>query len=200
MPASGLTCGMSDEIEVRLATAADAPVLARHRAEMFRDMGELLDDQYGALLAAAERDLAAWLAMGDYVSFVASPRDRPGEIVAGAGIQIRKLLPRPFPGGAGIRLGPEAIVLNVFTERPWRRRGVAERLMQHLIDWVRTHGIARLVLHASPDGRRLYERLGFEPTNEMRYTGELPGTPQGPGPTSSRVATSAAARARDLRP
>jgi GNAT superfamily N-acetyltransferase len=167
---------MSDEIDVRLATAADAPLLARHRAEMFRDVGELQDDQYGTLLAAAERDLVAWLESGDYVSFVASPNDRPGEIVAGAVIQIRKLLPRPLPGGAGIRLGPEAIVLNVFTERAWRRRGIAERLMQHVIDWSRSHGIARLVLHASPDGRPLYERTGFEPTNETRYTGELPGT------------------------
>ena len=66
--------------------------------------------------------------------------------------------------------------MNVFTERAWRRRGIAEQLMQHVIDWSRSHGIARLVLHASPDGRSLYERLGFEPTNEMRYTGELPGT------------------------
>lgn len=167
---------MSDEIAVRLATAADAPVLARHRAEMFRDMGELQDDHYSTLVAAAEGDLAAWLASGDYVSFVASPSDRPGEIVAGAGIQIRKLLPRPLPGGNGVLLGPEAIVVNVFTERAWRRRGIADQLMQHLIDWARSHGIARLVLHASPDGRPLYERLGFEPTNEMRYTGELPGT------------------------
>lgn len=38
---------------------------------------------------------------------------------------------------------------------------------------------ARLVLHASPDARPLYERLGFEPTNEMRFTGELPGTAYG---------------------
>ena len=167
---------MSDAIDVRLATAADAPVLARHRAEMFHDMGELQDDQCGMLAAAAERDLAAWLESGDYVSFVASPSDRPGEIVAGAGIQIRKLLPRPLPGGNGIRLGPEAIVLNVFTERAWRRRGIADLLMQHVIEWCRSHGIARLVLHASPDGRPLYERLGFEPTNEMHYTGELPGT------------------------
>ena len=48
---------MSDAIAVRLATAADTPVLARHRAEMFRDMGELHDDHYGALMAATERDL-----------------------------------------------------------------------------------------------------------------------------------------------
>lgn len=167
---------MSHAIDVRLAIAAEAPVLARHRAEMFRDMGELQDDQYGTLMTAAERDLAAWLAKGDYVSFVASPSERPGEIVAGAGIQIRYLLPRPLPGGHGVLLGPEAIVVNVFTERAWRRRGIADQLMQHVIDWCRSHGIARLVLHASPDGRPLYERLGFESTNEMCYTGELPGT------------------------
>jgi len=27
-----------------------------------------------------------------------------------------------------------------------------------------------VVLHASQDGRALYERLGFSPTNEMRLT------------------------------
>jgi GNAT superfamily N-acetyltransferase len=90
--------------------------------------------------------------------------------------EVRKLLPRPLPGAVGIRLGPEAIVVNVFTERGWRRRGIAERLITHVIDWARSHGIARLVLHASPEGRPLYERLGFEPTNEMRFMGELPGT------------------------
>jgi GNAT superfamily N-acetyltransferase len=167
---------MSDTIEVRLATTADAAVLARHRAEMFRDMGDLADDHYDAFRAAAHREIAAWLATGDYVSFVASPEGRPGEIVAGAGIQVRKLLPRPLPNHAGVLVGPEAIVLNVFTERAWRRRGIAELLMRHVIDWARTHGMARLVLHASPDGRSLYERLGFVPTNEMRYSGELPGT------------------------
>jgi hypothetical protein len=33
--------------------------------------------------------------------------------------------------------------------------------------------IVRLVLHASDEGRPLYESMGFEPTNEMRYTGTL---------------------------
>ena len=28
--------------------------------------------------------------------------------------------------------------------------------------------VRRIVLHASDHGRRLYERLGFVPTNEMR--------------------------------
>jgi len=31
----------------------------------------------------------------------------------------------------------------------------------------------RLVLHASTEGRALYEQLGFVATNEMRYEGDL---------------------------
>jgi len=67
-----------------------------------------------------------------------------------------------------LELGPEAIVLNVYVEPAWRRRGVADALMRAVLDGLAGRGIRRIVLHASDDGRRLYERLGFMPTNEMR--------------------------------
>ena len=44
-------------------------------------------------------------------------------------------------------------------------------LMQHIIDWSRTEKLDRLVLHASDDGRALYEKLGFVQTNEMKFVG-----------------------------
>jgi ribosomal protein S18 acetylase RimI-like enzyme len=50
----------------------------------------------------------------------------------------------------------------------WRRRGVAEALMRAILDTLAERGIRRVVLHASDDGRSLYQRLGFVPTNEMR--------------------------------
>jgi ribosomal protein S18 acetylase RimI-like enzyme len=53
-------------------------------------------------------------------------------------------------------------------ERTWRRRGIAEALMRTLLDDLAARRVCRIVLHASADGRRLYERLGFTPTNEMR--------------------------------
>jgi hypothetical protein len=37
--------------------------------------------------------------------------------------------------------------------------------------------VGRIVLHASEEGRRLYERLGFVPTNEMQL--RTPSTPLG---------------------
>ena len=45
--------------------------------------------------------------------------------------------------------------------------------MDEILGWAPGAGIVRLVLHASADGRPLYEALGFVPTNEMRYTGAL---------------------------
>jgi hypothetical protein len=39
-----------------------------------------------------------------------------------------------------------------------------------VLDALAARGIRRIVLHASEHGRRLYERLGFAQTNEMRFT------------------------------
>jgi GNAT superfamily N-acetyltransferase len=63
--------------------------------------------------------------------------------------------------------------VNVYTEQAWRRRGVARFLMEALMQWARDERLDSLILHASTDGRPLYEQLGFEPTNEMRYVSPL---------------------------
>lgn len=157
---------------VRRATAADAGALSRHRAEMFRDMGALSDDLYRTLVEASRTYFTQALAEGRYVGWVAELREPPGGIVAGAGLQLRELLPRPDAGGERLVRGPQGLILNVFTERAWRRRGIAAALMRELLRWCRENGIESLVLHASDDGRPLYEKLGFAATNEMRYRGD----------------------------
>ena len=153
-------------LSIRRATAADADVLARHRADMFRDMGQLTADLRDTLVEAARAYFVAAVPDGRYVAWLAEVE---GNIVAGAGLQLRELLPRPAPGGVRLVRGPQGLILNVFTEPGWRRRGVAAALMRELLRWCRANGIESLVLHASPDGRPLYEKLGFTPTNEMRY-------------------------------
>ena len=72
-----------------------------------------------------------------------------------------------------IAAGRHAIVLHVYTEPAWRRRGLGELVMLEVLAWARREQLDRLVLHASEAGRPLYERLGFVATNEMRFTGEL---------------------------
>ena len=157
-------------MRIRSATAADAPVLARHRADMFTEMGQLEPSLYDRLVAHATDYFVAGIPTGEYVGWVAMP---PGEdrIVAGAGVQIRPILPRPDKAGQRLLLGDQGLVLNVWTDRDWRRRGVARHLMEIVIAWAHERRVTNLVLHASNDGRALYEQLGFSGTNEMAHPG-----------------------------
>jgi ribosomal protein S18 acetylase RimI-like enzyme len=154
---------------VRKADTSDIDAIARHRAAMFRDMGQLAAHQEETLERATASYLRDALPRGDYLGWVAEPREQtPPSIIGGAGVQLRPILPRPRIGTDELELGPEAIVLNVYVEPDWRRCGVAKALMRALLDALGERDIRRVVLHASADGRRLYERLGFVPTNEMR--------------------------------
>jgi ribosomal protein S18 acetylase RimI-like enzyme len=107
---------------------------------------------------------------GEYLAWVAESVAAAPAIVGGAGVQLRSILPRPREGAVDLELGPEAMVLNVYVEPGWRKRGVGEALMRALLDDLARRKLRRVVLHASDEGRRLYERLGFVPTNEMRLS------------------------------
>jgi GNAT superfamily N-acetyltransferase len=165
---------MPDVFVVRTAAPSDAAIIARHRAEMFRDMGQLPSALYPELIEQTVAYLSAAIRSGEYLGWLVTAQDSP-DVFAGAGVQLRRILPRPLTedGQTRIAAGREAIVLNVFTERPWRRKGVARLLMQHVLDWASDSDIDRLVLHASNEGRVLYERLGFVPSGEMRYAKPL---------------------------
>jgi GNAT superfamily N-acetyltransferase len=45
-------------------------------------------------------------------------------------------------------------------------------LLQRIIEWARAERLDRLVLHASEEGRALYERFGFVTSNEMRLAAD----------------------------
>jgi ribosomal protein S18 acetylase RimI-like enzyme len=154
---------------IREAGVSDIPVMARHRSAMFRDMGQLPAERQHALEQATAVYLNTAIPQGEYLAWVAEDTGKAPATIGGAGVQLRPILPRPRPGTDDLELGPEAIVLNVYVEAEWRRRGVAEALMRTLLGSLAERGIRRIVLHASPDGRRLYERLGFAQTNEMRF-------------------------------
>ena len=167
---------MAEEFQLRRAWAADAGVIAQHRVRMFEDMGMVPASCFEELRRASEELLAEMIARGEYLGWLASPASDPTAVVAGAGVQLRQVLPHPArlaDGGYGVGCGRHAIVLNVYTEPGWRRQGIAALLMRQIIEWARQERLDRLVLHASDQGRPLYTRLGFVATNEMRFNGSL---------------------------
>jgi ribosomal protein S18 acetylase RimI-like enzyme len=156
---------------IRAATPADVSLIAGHRAAMFRDMGALAPDAEEQLIRATAGYLRGALPAGEYLGWIAESATSGSEPVGGAGVQLRPILPRPRPRDGGVELGPEALVLNVYVVPTWRRRGVGEALMRSLLETLAARNVRRIVLHAAADGRRLYERLGFVATNEMRFDG-----------------------------
>jgi Predicted acetyltransferase len=141
---------------------------------MFQDMGYVPDHLFESFREKSEPRLRQALESGEYKGWLVSPAHASGKIIAGAGVQLRQTLPTPVGESLEtIRIGDgrQGIILNVYTEPDWRRRGLARLLMETIIVWAREQKLDTLVLHASEDGRALYEELGFIQTNEMRLRG-----------------------------
>jgi len=167
---------MRPPFETRLVGVSDAARIASHRARMFQDMGLIPEPLFESYRAKCEIRIREMLETGEYVGWVASPNNAPDQIVGGAGVQLRRTLPHPVGkphGEITIADGRHAIIINVFTEPEWRRRGVARLLMNEIIAYARRDRLDRLVLHASEEGRALYDQMGFVLNNEMRFHGKL---------------------------
>jgi GNAT superfamily N-acetyltransferase len=61
-----------------------------------------------------------------------------------------------------------ARIHSVYIEPSFRRRGIGRRLTETMVTWCREQGFHWIYLHASEQGRPLYESLGFECSTEMR--------------------------------
>jgi len=161
---------VSNSFKIRRAAVRDADVIAWQRARMFQDMGDVSGDAFEILRTTARARLEQWIDSGDYIGWLATPVDEPETIVAGAGVQLQPILPRPFDVST-IGEGQQGTIVNVFTEPQGRRRGIAGRLVKEIIAWSKNECLDRLLLHASDDGRSVYERLGFIAGNEMYFAG-----------------------------
>ena len=157
-----------DTFEIRRATAQDADIISWHRARMFQDMGDVSGEAFEILRTKAQARLEQWIDSCDYIGWLATPADKPQTIVGGAGIQLQPILPRPVDTST-IGEGRQGTIINVFTEPLWRRRGIAGLLIKEIVAWSKSERLDRLILHASDEGRSLYERFGFVASNEMRF-------------------------------
>lgn len=160
---------------IRRATLADVDVISKQRAAMFLEIGRATPEIVEPMCRMTREYLLELMPRGEYFGWLASG-DKPEHIVAGVGVQVRRVLPFPSSqsdGSVQAAWGAQAIVINVYTEPAFRRRGLALRLMREIIAWASDAKMESLVLHAAPDGVALYEKLGFTRTMEMRLA---PGT------------------------
>lgn len=146
---------------IRSATLEDIDILVSHRGAMFRAMGHTDEAALQQMSEKLQPWLLAKMQAGDYFAWLAVAEN--GSIAAGAGLWLMDWIPHIV--GQSARRGN---ILNVYTEREFRRLGLARCLVDTALAWCRENGIDTVILHASPEGRPLYESLGFSATNEMR--------------------------------
>jgi len=150
-----------NDFTVRAASVEDINLLVRHRRMMWWDMGRRDEEALKMMEEAAHEYFTVTVVEGSYRGFLAVTAS--GEVAGGAGIVLSA-----WPGILGQRSPRRAMILNMYVERAYRRRGIARALMIKMISWCRENGFTSVGLHASDEGRSLYEELGFKPTNEMR--------------------------------
>ena len=136
------------------ATLDDAAAIVEHRRGMFHDMGHRSQAPLAAMSAAFEPWLRRKMEAGEYLAWMAIAAD--GAIAGGLGLWLMDWPPHLI--GTGARRGN---ILNVYVRPESRRQGIARALMATALEWTRSHGINCVILHASEEGRPLYESLGF---------------------------------------
>lgn len=96
---------------------------------------------------------------GSYAGWLVVEGER---VVAGAGMWVMEFPPHwrdPEP--------QRAYLLNFYVAPEARGRGLAFGLLKTAVEEARRRGIKVVTLHASRFGRPIYERNGFEASNEM---------------------------------
>jgi GNAT superfamily N-acetyltransferase len=143
-------------VRIRSATPDDLSIIVEHRVAMFRDMG-FADDVLHRIERVSSELLAKAIPTGGYHGVLAEMEG--AEIVGGGGVLLVS-----WPGSQPRRCW----IQNIYVKSEFRRKGVARLIMQELLEWCRGQGFDSVFLHASEEGRPLYEQLGFRSTNEMR--------------------------------
>jgi GNAT superfamily N-acetyltransferase len=144
---------------IRQARAVDIPVLVALRMQLFCEVGELTTPQ---------ADPALWQATLDYFTQAASAesalswlveidKQEGGKQIVAAGTLALFVRP-PYPGNLA---GVEGYLLNMYTRPEWRQQGIATALLDTITACARARQLGKVWLHASDEGRPLYERIGF---------------------------------------
>jgi GNAT superfamily N-acetyltransferase len=146
---------------VRRATVDDSDDLVRLRLALLREMGTLDEADDASFVEATRRYFAADLPAGRFLDWIGTSDD--GTVIACGGLVFVQKPPSP-----GNHSGREAYIMNMYTAPRWRGRGLATRLFAALMGDARDAGAQLVRLHATEDGRALYERGGFRLVgNEM---------------------------------
>lgn len=146
-------------ISYRRLTASDLDVFISMRIAQLREEGAAED----ADLSPALRDYyMRHMADGTFVSWLAVDG---GKIVGTSGLSVVEK-----PPYFGCPSGKIGLLSSMFTDKAYRRRGIAKELLGRVVDEARKQGCGTIQITASDMGVLLYSDFGFTKNeNFMQY-------------------------------
>ncbi|MBK8179508.1 MAG: GNAT family N-acetyltransferase [Planctomycetes bacterium] len=155
--------GESGHVTLRpadLGQALELELLCRLRLELFRELGKAGAGEEAQFLRACSESVRRFHAAGVLHAWLAWTEDgRAGEAEAVSGLMLLVFPRLPTPGNLA---DSEGYLLGAYTRPPWRRRGLMTGLLESALAAARRQGLARLRLHATPEGRAVYAAQGFQ--------------------------------------
>lgn len=142
--------------EYRIATMEDIDAFIKIRLETLIEESGLSDvHKFDAVMVARTRE---YFEKGDQTTVLAVD---DGAIVGCATLSFVETLPT-----LAHPTGKRAHLFGVYVKQSHRRQGIARQMVRMLIDEAHGRGVTEIILDTTDDGRPLYEKLGFKPSDE----------------------------------
>lgn len=132
----------------------DIDFLVQSRLEVLREVFGLGDDEDLSGLAEANREYyRQCLSGGEHVACVVFDEDA---IVGCGGLCLHREMPSPEN-----ETGKCGHLMNIYVRKEYRCKGVGEQIVRWLIEQAKKHGVVKITLDATAEGKPLYESIGF---------------------------------------
>jgi len=142
-------------MKFRPAELHEINTLVQLRKRQLMDEGSAANDAMDETLPAYFQKM---MSEGSLVEWICEDK---GEIIATSAI-IFYPLPPSFEDPAGL----EGYIANMYTAPAYRGRGIAGKLLSHLMEEARARNVSVVRLRTSDQGRSVYEKFGFLPSED----------------------------------
>ena len=150
-----------NNLQIETALAREDAIVAEHFYRMWLD----LDFDPNSLVSNWQEITLKYIDNArqnlKYRAFIAKIEDK---IVGSASCQLFDGL---YPSIIKAESRLYGYIWGVYVEKSYRDRGIGKQLTTQAIDYLESLGCTRAILHASPRGQPVYDRLGFIASNQM---------------------------------
>ncbi|WP_371802573.1 GNAT family N-acetyltransferase [Candidatus Lokiarchaeum ossiferum] len=147
-------------ISIRQCSIADIDSMVKLRRIMFESMGYSDLKLLNLADEAAIKYLQQSIPTGEFIGWIAE--DTQKKAIGSGGVVIDK-----HPPGPNNLSGKKGYIMSVVVVEEFRKQGIAQKIMEIIIQWLKKQNISIANLHATEMGRKLYKKLGFTDGTEM---------------------------------